>query len=246
MTHVLGRVKWTVAAAAIAVFAIAGTPTKALALGFGFGDLGYYVYGGNNERYESFGVGSSAPTLASGANRNISSDLSTLNVGASTGLRYSVIGTSQDGLSLFFSTPNSTISAAQNGNTFAGQAADQFLLWGGQHGAATGGVGNPLANNPSITAASAAHSFTTILTNTGSIAGQMGVSTHGTLDQMLNIFRVNIDGNEQVFTKVGTALLTASGEFSVAPIPVPAAVILFGTGLAGLVGVARRSFNRMA
>ena len=235
----------------VAAIAVAGVPSSALALGFNFGDLGFFVYGGNDQRYESLGTGSSNPVLLgpSDTTRNISADLTTLNNGASTGLRYSVIGSSTDGLTFYVSSPNATITPAQANNSFAANAQGEFLFWAGQHAAATGGVGNPLANNPSITPASAPWSFTNILGTAGVLNGQVGFNTHGSLGQLLNIFAVNVDGvNPETYTKVASALLSATGQLIITPaaVPLPAAVVLFGTGLVALVGIARRKIDKMA
>ncbi len=45
------------------------------------------------------------------------------------------------------------------------------------------------------------------------------------------------------FPPIGTQQITGTGTWTVAAVPVPAAVVLFGSGLVGLVGLARRNMT---
>jgi hypothetical protein len=85
----------------------------------------------------------------------------------------------------------------------------------------------------------------------GQFEGAWPLAMQGNLDSVLNIMRGNVETS--AFTQVGRVLLTANGLLTignpgpnVAPVPLPAGVVLFGSGLIGLVGIARRKFARMA
>jgi hypothetical protein len=72
------------------------------------------------------------------------------------------------------------------------------------------------------------------------------------LDQLLYIVKGDTELIDDPLMGMGQAMLFADGTFQItggqlAAIPVPAAVVLFGTGLIGLVGMARRNLlSRMA
>ncbi|ALA61153.1 hypothetical protein [Nitrospira moscoviensis] len=95
-------------------------------------------------------------------------------------------------------------------------------------------------------------------TNTNSMTSRMGlaeklnngfnVTMGANLDQLLHIIKVDSELVDDPAMAMGQAKLFANGLFqitggqlAVAPIPVPAAVVLFGSGLIGLVGIARRN-----
>lgn len=110
--------------------------------------------------------------------------------------------------------------------------------------------------NNQLIAASNANSFTSLLGTSNTLAGTFPVSTGGALGGLLNILSVSMTQTQQngnltgpLLSQLGTAVLAADGstltiQTGVAAIPVPAAVFLFGTGLIGLVGIARRSMRQ--
>lgn len=245
MKKVRGQVKRSMAMmVALAGLAVAGMPSVASALDIGNGDFGFYIYGGNTERYENLGTGSIAQVGGAPIVRNVSgSDLATLQDGATTGLRYSLIGVDASGLNMYFSSVTSTITQTMKDNSFPDVAAGNFLQWAQSFlPTQTGGPG--LTNNPALVSKASVNSFTSQLGVTGLLNGNLGITTHGVLGSPLSIFKVNIDGNEPIYELVALATLSQAGDLQVAPIPVPAAAILFGTGLAGLVGIARRSMSK--
>jgi hypothetical protein len=91
-------------------------------------------------------------------------------------------------------------------------------------------------------------SFTSNLNASG--ANTLGGATPAVRPGFANIdetlYLLQRPGGPTTLAQVGTALFSSTGQLvigQVAPIPVPAAVVLFASGLVGLVGLARRRMS---
>ena len=96
-----------------------------------------------------------------------------------------------------------------------------------------------------------ANSMTSRMGLAEKLANGFSVSMAANLDQLLHLIKVDSELVDDPALFAGQAQLFANGIFQItggqlAPIPVPAAVVLFGTGLIGLVGMARRNLFRQA
>jgi hypothetical protein len=100
--------------------------------------------------------------------------------------------------------------------------------------------------NGAVLAWDNANSHTTRMGLAEKLAGGFNTVMGANLDQLLRIIVVNSEFIDDPAQAEGQAMLFANGTFQItggtlAPIPVPAAVVLFGSGLIGLVGLARRN-----
>lgn len=232
-------VKRMVMAVALAVATtISGVANQAQAFSFNEGDLVLAIYGNNTEAL--YNLGSASTLLASGASTsfNLSAGLTAAGVGTNP-VRYTLFGHDLAGPSVFAGTTfaSNQINAGQLGLT--GQLESSISLQ------ALGGFSGDTVAKADL------QSFSTNFNQNGAgnFGGSWPVAMQGTPGDILNIMQGNTDTN--VFTQVGRILLGQDGQFIIgnpgpSAVPLPAGVVLFGTGVIGLIGVARRSFSKMA
>lgn len=233
----------TIMATAVAVAtAVAGVAGQAEALEFGNGDLVLALYGNSTEYLRNLGTQSSllsgstqttinidpAALTAVGGTNNVNWALYGFNCDAGCVNPTTFVGGTTKSLSAFTPTEIAN-SAVNNGWIIAAIQSGQLS-------------GDGLSAQ--LIAASNPNSFTSSFGTSNTLGSSFPVSTAGSLGGLLNILSGNFTGGG--LSQLGTAILAANGstltiQAGLAAVPIPAAVVLFGSGLIGLVGVARRS-----
>jgi hypothetical protein len=230
------------AVAAVAAAALIGPVTSVQAMTFNVGDAVLTVYGNGTEY--STDLGNFSTLLSTGVDLNLSSFLSQnspTGVNGANTIKYTLVGyTGPNSTDSFFfgdGTQRSSWSTAQlngvSGSTIqSGVSAYQTAVAG--------------TGSQNLFAASDPASFSTNMDPAGS--GSLGGGVPSTrpafslIDSTLFLLQRQVSGApNNSLTQVGTALLNSqTGHFVISAVPVPAAVVLFATGVIGLIGVARR------
>lgn len=238
-----------------AAVAVGGLIPEAQALTFNSGDLVFALYGNTKEYLRNLGP---ASTLLAPGSLNIfdilQTDLNQLSTPIApavdpVALRYTVFtfNADEDG------NPTDIKFTSNTRLADVGTMINQVNLSSGGNGAVImkgNGTGTPgpihIADNTALS------SYTRTFGTAGTFNTAIPWSSEGRMGDQ-RVFLAGQTGhlpNPAVLTEMGYAelsldglTLTISGDLP-APVPVPAAVVLFGTGIAGLVGVARRARAR--
>jgi hypothetical protein len=229
------------AVAAVAAAALAGPVTAAHALQFGSGDAVLAVYGNNTEFVVD--LGNFQTLLSTGVNLDLVSGAYgnvMAQVGGANTVKYTLFGGGlSSGLPVFFGSNAAigTWTSSQKNGVLPSTLNNALINWSGNLAAAS--------NSAFLFTATDALSFSTNLNNAGSdsLGGSVPSGKGGTaIDTTLNL--LNRTGAASTLSQVGIATLSSSsGHFVVSAVPVPAAVVLFATGVIGLVGLARRRMS---
>jgi hypothetical protein len=250
-----------VAAAVVAAVALAtvGPVTEAQALIFGSGDLVFALY--NNDAQFLKVLGQTSTLLAPNASTtfNLTPDYDALGSGGITQFQ-NPIPPATSAAPLKWSIFSFTLDEFQENTTaFHFSSTRSVANWtpvelhvdnlNFNAGAAAGlNMSTQLSGTPGTiqkVAFNAPASFTSKFGTSGTFNSAVTVSGEGGLGD-LRFLLLGDPGTEGI-SDVGHAILSANGlmltinQGAPAPIPIPSAIVLFGTGLIGLVGIARRS-----
>jgi hypothetical protein len=237
------RIKQKVTVAAVALVAVCvGAPAHALV--YTPGDAVLVVYGNDAQGY--LNLGSWNTLKASGGSFDVKDILNGAGVAGANPIQYAIVGNSGGNTPMWFGSNNAVDSWSSLQKTLLNVNAYNTAntSWRGQLTNANDAARQLYSSSPSDIL-----SFTAHFGTTGNLAGLIPNGQRGSsdIDTILHLLERPTDPNSlagitTAFLNSTTKLLTFGGG-QPAPIPVPAAAILFATGMIGLVGFARRSMG---
>jgi hypothetical protein len=230
----------TVAAVALAAFSVS---VPAYALVYNTGDAVLVIYGNEQQGYLNLGNWDTLKTT--GGSFNVADILNTAGVSGANPIEYSIVGNSGALTPMWFGSnaPDTDWTSTQKTlmNTNAYNTAN--TNWRGQLTTAADPTRKIYAASDPLLA------FSLYFGETDSLGGMIPNGQRGSsdIDSILHLLErtgaaSTLAGMTTAFLNSSTKLLTIGGG-QPAPIPVPAAAVLFATGMIGLVGFARRSMG---
>lgn len=234
--------------AAVAAAALIGPVTAAQALQFSAGDAVLVLYGNGTEYYRNLGTLANLSSPGGSSFTINSSFMSQL--GGVAPIEFTILGgtaanfgaaptSTFEGSAIPSTNTSATTGWSSSRNAFIDQTQlwNTLVNWAGQVGTIAGSEG--------VLGASDSRSFTNFFGTADRLNGAFNLRMSANADSDLFLLTRAFlpQGTQIAQDALGKATLTAGGQFTfapVAPVPVPAAVILFGSGLVALVGLARR------
>jgi hypothetical protein len=234
------RITQTITAAAV-VLAAVSVSVPAHALVYNTGDAVLVIYG--NEQQGYLNLGSWDTLKASGGSFDVADILNTAGVSGANPIEYTIVGNSGALTPMWFGSNQaigdwtSTQKTLMNTNAYNTANTN----WRGQLTTAADPARKIYAASDALLA------FSVYFGTTNSLGGLTSVRGSSDIDSLLHLLErtgapTSLAGVTTAFLNSTTKLLTIGGG-QPSPIPVPAAAVLFATGLIGLVGFARRSMG---
>ncbi len=234
--------KAILAAGLLAVAGLGGVPQQAQALTFNTGDAVLVIYGNDNQGYLNLGNWNTLKTT--GASIDVSGILGAGGVSGANPIEYTVLGNVGALTPLWFgnSVDISSWSATNKNQTLPNPFNTALTNWRGQ--LTNANIADPTQSARTIYSSSdGLLAYTTYFGTTDTYAGALN-GRRGSTDIDNVLFMLERTGAATTLAGVTTAFLNSqNGLFTMSPVsavPIPAAAVLFGTGVIGLIGIARR------